>query len=976
MQVSQLTSNLEKMRGSIEDEQSEKEHLLKEKSFLTDSLTQYQSTLEDVNRQRSLLNTTVATMAEENANIVRERTLLEVKVATLKDTLTSLSKQTESVKAEKQKLEKRVKECEKLVFLAELNRSLTSRDITSPRGSSSLKQTLSTVLSPPTSCHGNDLIDTLLKEYEPLCETFTQMKRRDAQLEEELKTCRVDYETKLQSLQENSANDYENLKKKHEQTHKEWRNETETLRESLREQQQQLQSQLRDIQADVLRKTETEHEQWERDMTSLRKQLSLEKQKVVEANDELKKQLTSCQNQLIKTQSDSQTLHEDNTLLLKTKEELTMTVTRLEDEKQNLEKSLESSTQQLEDYQMKMSKLESEIERFNKNLEEELKTCRVDYETKLQSLQENSANDYENLKKKHEQTHKEWRNETETLRESLREQQQQLQSQLRDIQADVLRKTETEHASQLEQWECDMTALRKQLSLEKQQAVEALKKQLTSCQNQLIKTQSDSHTLQEDCTLLLKTKEELTMTVTRLEDEKQNLEKSLESSTQQLGDYQMKMSKLESEIERFNKNHLQMEEKARHDDNLLVETQTQLVKSQERTEELVKEKESVNLELLTAQDEHASLEGELLAIKIDLSSVTEQLEASQLNHKTTEKRYATLLTGVEQILETKNPLHHTVAVDLKIAGVVLRKSPQDVCQAVLKLKNERDRLMESAAKNAELLKQFEEKLEFVTREKREIESHAQILQSSLKSLEARHEIVLKQLDSSNQAVKDNIAELEREKQEFILANETLHKQINLLKKDNDQLQKKCVELEMRLKEAESTSERHKREVLQLKNMVTMLKSSQLNRERTVSELEERLQTTQRDMLQREVAHKTSERTILVLERKLAEFEQEGIKQESAKRELQSRVQYLKSQLKEIHEKAMILRRDLSHSLTEKEALTKDVERLSECLHTTTLEKQMLSHSFEREIERLRAEVENKLHENSSLKLELVHNNTT
>ena len=68
---------------------------------------------------------------------------------------------------------------------------------------------------------------------------------------------------------------------------------------------------------------------------------------------------------------------------------------------------------------------------------------------------------------------------------------------------------------------------------------------------------------------------------------------------------------------------------------------------------------------------------------------------------------------------------------------------------------------------------------------------------------------------------------------------------------------------------------------------------------------------------------------------------------------------------------MAFRRDVERLQAENKRLREDVERLTECLKTTTEEKQDLSLSLEREIERLRCEVERQLRENSSLKLQLV-----
>ena len=797
MQVSQLSSNLEKTKARLEDEHCEKDRLLSEVSSLQTCLAHQRSTLEEARQQSTSLNTTIATLAEEKADVLREKVTLDVQVGTLQDSLESLRRRSEAVAVGRDRLQERVTECERRVFLAELNRSVTSQDaVISPRETSptvsisSLKETLSTLLPPSTTSDEQDFAEKLVKEYEPLCVTLNRMKKREEELLGQLERASDEHDTRVKSLQEAWASETADLRKHHEETEVVLRGEAETLRERLREQQQRTESQLRKTRSEAAREMEVELatrcKQWERDMADLRSELECEKKGTEKAEQELKRQLET----------------------------------------------------------------------------------------------------------------------------------------------------------------------------------------LATCQTELAEVHRERESLKEDNSLLLRDREQLTLTVAEVEDRRQVVEQSLDTAMVELEQHQVKVRELEGEVERLGQNQLQMEQRMREDGQTLVGVRAQLVESQKRSGELLREKESFESALLAAQEERSSLEGKLLAIKAELSSVIAQLETSQLSHTTAQTNYSSLLASIEQALAVErptNPLHS--GEDSKIS------SPDDVCGVILELKNERDTLVEATTQNRQNLEQFRKRFEHATQEKSKAESHIQSLQSSLESLTRRYDAVSQQhstLQTTSQAAKESIDRLERERKELRLANEALQKQ---MRSNSADMQNKCVRLKERVKEAESVSKERREEALQLRNMVTVLKSSLVNRERAMGELEERLQSTQRDMLQREMTHKKMERERLGAERRLAVFEQDSLKHENTKRELQSRVQYLESQLREIHKKTTMIRRELSQAQSEKELLARDVERLSQCLKTTTQEKQSLTRSLEGEIERLRGEVERHLHENSALKLELVHNSS-
>ena len=96
-----------------------------------------------------------------------------------------------------------------------------------------------------------------------------------------------------------------------------------------------------------------------------------------------------------------------------------------------------------------------------------------------------------------------------------------------------------------------------------------------------------------------------------------------------------------------------------------------------------------------------------------------------------------------------------------------------------------------------------------------------------------------------------------------------------------------------------------------------------------------------------------------------------LRQELVENELQTLIQPLSSQLTESQRKVQGLREENASLQKEVLTLTKEVEQLRQCLRTTTAEKQRLSQSQEREINRLRKEVERYLEECSGLKVKLL-----
>ena len=791
------------IKSHLEDELNERDRLTKEASSLTESLGHCKVTLHEAQQHRGTLNATIATIAHEKADLMREKVSLRVQVGTLEDELNALKRKFDLVNLERERLEQKVKDSERRVFLAELNRSVVSREgSTSNVSSTDLKRSLSTLLP-----HGNEgkqeACERLLGEYEPLYDTVAQMKRREMELQEELDKSHLHCETQMKTLRESHTKEIASVKRQQEETRATWKNEMQMLRKKLHEQQQQMQSQLREVQLEAARKSKGEHAddraKWQSDLKALQTEFSSEKERASEADDKL----------------------------------------------------VQLSAEHL-----------------------------------------------------------------------------------------------------------------------------CLSEQLISCQLQLKDAQNEMESLRESNALLLNSREEISSRMVKLADVNQALEQSLASKTEDLEKCRQQLQEIEAENERLRQSQLQYEEKSRQYSRDLVEMETQQSESQRHCEELQREKEDVKSALLIAQKENTSLESQLLAIKTDMAS---ELETSQLCQSEAEGNYSRVLSVLVQVLEpdTGNPLH---GVGGSTPTLKTKRfpdtSPEVLCQGIVKLKNERDELRKAVAQNTETLKQCRRDMECMRDEKCAVESQVQTLQSSLASLQASLEMISGQRNTAEVSRKEAQAcldALQTEKGDLEHQTSSLQRQLDSLNTANNALQQKCRELEQRLMEVETLKNTQAEETLQLKNMVSILKSSQLNKDRKLTELEQRFQSTQREMVEKEVDHRGTERSRSVLEQRLAHFEQSSARQEGTKKELQSRVQYLESQLTEIQEKAQCLRRDVQRLQRENLSLTGDVENLSKCLETTTREKQTLAQSLEMEIERLREEVGRLLHVNSSLKVQLVHN---
>ena len=757
---------------------------------MTDSLVQHRATVEEGKHQRSILNAMVASLAQEKADILREKVALEVHVGTLQDTTESLKRKLSLVTEERETLQEKVKNLEKRVFLAELNRSVTSRDDGITRDTRSPNSSNTQQAFPPLLPHSSDTQhEHLLKEYRPLCETLSHLRQRETELSDQLQQLQSQYEVRLKTAREDHRQSIEKIRKRHDEVRAKWNGEIEELRKSLHEQQVKMRAQLVETERKTAAERERERVEWQRERDTLQKQLESEKQKAAEARE----------------------------------------------------------------------KLESK-----------------------------SAMDSEKL---------------------------------------------------------------------------------ASTQHQLGELESERVGLLNRQNELLSLKEELTAALKTAEEKNSILEQSVASTTKQLEDSQQKLTGLDIEVERLRQGVLechQEKEEVRKIQHLLIE-------SEALCQELQREKEGLESALVSTQTQRSSLEGELLVIREQLSSLATQLESSQQSQNEAETNYHNLLAAIEHIISEQNPLH---SVKSTAETPAIPRSPDAVTDALVTLKNERDTLREEVAQKDDSLMQLTASLKS---ERGEAKMEVQGLQSSLQSLQAKFDQTSRNLETTEAQCREyenRLSVLQTENQELKLLSSSLHTQLNSLSSSNEVLEEKSAKLEEKLKEVERANKTRVEEVLQLTNTVTVLKSSQINRDRAMAELQERLQATQREVVEKELTLKSVERKSLALEQRVAQFEQRDLKQENTKRELQSKIRHLESQLKEIKEKSTSLRHELAMSETERETLRGDVEQLSICLQSSTREQQRLAQSQEREIGRLRGEMGRQLQENSALKLELVQSSSS
>ena len=615
----------------------------------------------------------------------------------------------------------------------------------------------------------------------------------------------------------------------------------------------------------------------------------------------------------------------------------------------------------------------SQLREREAELSSQLQELGSQYETRLRTAREHHGRSIEKIKHKHDEMRERWNVETEVLKKKLHDTQVKMQALSMELQ--TAKKTAEEREREKAEWMKERDTQQKELEAERQRGDEAREhlasvaathsENVASVQQKLEKMERETEKLLNGKNELLSSREELRTALERAEERNYGLEQSLASTTGELEEHLQKLSKFDAEVERLQQSLLECQQEREKE---VRGIQTQLTESQTHCQRLQREKEGLESALVSTQSKCSSLESELLVIKGQLSSVTTQLDSSHLSQSETEANYHALLAAIEHTISERNPLH---TVESTAGKPCILESPEAVIESLVRMKNERDALREGAAQTHESLEQLRAGLKSATEEREEAKATVQHLQSSLQALQAELDQTSKKHEEAVVHGKENesrLFALQTEKEELKISLETQVKSLSLSK---ETLGEKSAMLEGRLKEAEKVNKTCVEDVLKLTNTVTVLKSSQVNRDRAMAELEERLRATQREVVQGELNLKTAERKRLALEKTVAQFEQQSLKQENTKRELQSHARHLVSQLKQIKEKSQSLRHELTISEAERETLRGDVEQLSVSLQSATSGKVSLARSQEREIGRLRGEVGRQLQENSALKRELV-----
>ena len=620
----------------------------------------------------------------------------------------------------------------------------------------------------------------------------------------------------------------------------------------------------------------------------------------------------------------------------------------------------------------------SQLREREAELSSQLQELGSQYEARLRTAREHHGRSTEKIKHKHNEVRERWKVETEELRKKLHDTQIKMQAQSMELQ--TAKKTVEEREREKAELMKERDTLQKELEAERQRGDEAREHlaSVAATHSEKValiqqKMERETEKLLNGQNELLSNREELRTALEKAEERNCGLEQSLTSTTGELEEHLQKLSRFDAEVERLQQSLLECQQEKEME---VRGVKTQLAESRTHCQRLQREKEGLESALVSTQSKCSSLESELLVIKGQLSSVTTQLDSSHLSQNETDANYRALLAAIEHTICEQNPLH---MVESAAEKPRLLESPEAVTESLVRMKNERDALREGAAQTHESLEQLRAGLKSATEEREEAKATVQHLQSSLQALQAKldqasknhekavvqgkeNESRLSALQSANQELKINISSLKNQVKALSLSKETLKEQSALL--------------EERLKEAEKANKARVKEVLKLTNTVTVLKSSQVNRDRAMAELEEKLRATQREVVQGELNLKTAERKRLALEQTLARFEQQSLKQENTKREMQLHARHVESQLKEIKEKSQGLRHELTISEAERETLRGDVEQLSVSLQSATRGKESLASSQEREIGRLRGEVERQLQENSVLKRELVQSTSS
>lgn len=642
-------------------------------------------------------------------------------------------------------------------------------------------------------------------------------------------------------------------------------------------------------------------------------------------------------------------------------------------------------------------------------LQSGLEVCRNEYEVQLMEVKETHSSIMSSLRGQHESAYNSWRTEMDTLRSSQWEQLSKMQAMLRERDSMVEAMRQSKELSEVE---CDklrreLTSVRNEMEKLRQELAQSderlftqslphseetcdeqrlqvkskpvpdpslLTEQLESFRDKFQQVQKEITFLKENNRLLQSGREELEAAVTKAEMKSLMLQNSLTSQIENSDQYQRQIKTLGRETDEQKRQQQLRDKETRKQ---LMELETKLSLLQMQHEELQKEKRRIELRLHDLQKNNTSTEHELLALKADNSSLVSKLKTSEGRYRDMRTEHSQMLEALQQVVECADDtyLHSfdSSSLAVPVSSTMTRPrdtpeslpqlalTPQAALQSLLKLKREIDSLKKKDQQQVEKLEQKKRDIHRSHEEKAVSEARIQTLQSSLASLQTSFDSISRQRNKAEATAKEakkTVCELQTGRKELQREISNLQQQLQSCRTMKRSMEKQHRELEQKMRKLRIENSSHVEQVSNLKCEVSHLQSSHLVKDRQLVLLEDK--------------HRKSPKQIISSEgTKKSKGEELSAQQELVEKELQTLMQPLSSQLTESQRKVQGLREENTSLQKEVLTLTKEVEQLRQCLRTTTAEKQRLSQSQEKEINRLRKEVERYLQLCSGLKVKLL-----
>ena len=619
------------------------------------------------------------------------------------------------------------------------------------------------------------------------------------------------------------------------------------------------------------------------------------------------------------------------------------------------------------------------LRKKEKELQSELEACRLEYEVQLMQVKETHSSVASSLRGQHESAYSSWRSEMDTLRSSQREQLSKMQAMVgeRDSMIETLRQSKELNEVECDKLRKEMTSLQNEMEklMHKRPMPDPslLTEQLESCQEKLQQVQKEATFLRENNKQLQNEREELEAAVTKAEMKSVMLQNSLTSQIENSDQYQWQIKNLVRERDAQKRQQQLRDEEIRKQ---LMELETKLSLLQMEREELQKEKRRIQLRLHDSQKDSASTEREILALKAENSSLLSKLKTSETRYHDMKTNHSHMLEVLQQVLESEDNtcLHSFDSSSLVVPALSItthpRSTPEGLRQAwtphtalqsLWKLKREIGSLKKKDQQHLEKLEQNKRDIHCSHEEKAVLEARIQTLQSSLASLQTSFDSISRQrnkAEATAKEVKKALCELQAGKEELQQEIRNLQQQLQSCWTIKSSMENKLHKLEQKVKELHVENSSYAQEVSSLKCEMSELQFSHLAKDKQLVLPEDKLQNSPKQNISSESTKKSKD-------------EEVSAQPQPAEDEPQTQMQPLLSQLTESHRKAQSLGEKNAKLQKEILSLNKEVEHLRQCLQTTTVEKQRLSQSQEREIDRLRKEVERLLQESSGLKVQLL-----